>query len=89
MKLPSWNCQGLGNLQTVQTLAFIIKEKGADLVFLIETKLSGTKANRIASKLKYNCCIVVDVVGRIGGLILLWKQNVDFELFNYSNQHIN
>ncbi|XP_042950269.1 uncharacterized protein LOC122282381 [Carya illinoinensis] len=89
MKLLSWNCRGLGNSRTVQTLGFLIKEKGPDFIFLIETKLAGSRARNIACRFKYDCCVVVDAMGRSGGLMLMWKNEVEYELLNYSNRHIN
>ena len=38
MSLLSWNCRGLGNQQTVNTLKKIIKAQVPNLVFLMETK---------------------------------------------------
>ncbi|XP_042954568.1 uncharacterized protein LOC122290977 [Carya illinoinensis] len=53
MKILSWNCRGLGNPQTVQYLGMLIKEKKPELVFLMETKLSYTKACRISKRFRF------------------------------------
>lgn len=73
MRILSWNCLGLGDPQTVQSLYLLVKEKMPNVVFLMETKLSYVKAHSAAKKLKFDGCIVVKVVGRSGGLMLLWK----------------
>jgi hypothetical protein len=41
------------------------------------------------SKLGFERMFVVDYVGRSGGLALLWKEEVELEIQNYSIQHIN
>ncbi|XP_042958110.1 uncharacterized protein LOC122293656 [Carya illinoinensis] len=89
MKILSWNCRGLGNPRTVQSLCFQTKEKAPDLVFLMETKLSQAKATKVARKARYECCVAVDAMGRGGGLMLMWKQIMKVELVNYSQRHIN
>ncbi|KAF5477414.1 hypothetical protein F2P56_004054 [Juglans regia] len=89
MKLLSWNCRGLGNPHTVQSLGLLIKEKDPDMVFLMETRLYGDRARNIARRFKFEGCIVVDAVGRSGGFLLFWKQDIHYELFNYSKRHIN
>ncbi|XP_042954649.1 uncharacterized protein LOC122291063 [Carya illinoinensis] len=89
MKILSWNCRGLGNPQTVQILDVLIKEKKPDLVFLMETKLSYTKASRISKRFRFQGSVVVEAVGRGGGLMLMWKEESLAELINYSQHHIN
>ena len=39
MRLLSWNCQGLGNLWTVQSLYKLAREQAPDICFLMETRL--------------------------------------------------
>ncbi|XP_042964718.1 uncharacterized protein LOC122298940 [Carya illinoinensis] len=89
MKILSWNCRGLGNPRTVHSLCFQTKEKDPDLVFLMETKLSQARATKVARKARFERCVAVDAVGRSGGLMLMWKQDVQLELINYSQRHIN
>ena len=38
MSLLSWNCQGLGNLQTVKALEKAVNKEEPNIVFLMETK---------------------------------------------------
>lgn len=89
MRLLSWNSRGFGNPRIVQSLGLLIKDKGPGMVFLFETKLFGEKARRIARRFKYEGCIVVDVVGRSAGLLFMWKEEVSFDLFNYSQRHVS
>ena len=39
MSLLSWNCQGLGNLRTINALAKVVNKEESIIVFLMETKL--------------------------------------------------
>lgn len=39
--------------------------------------------------MKYDWYIAVDAVGRSGGLMLMWKQEVCVDLLNFSCRHIN
>ncbi|XP_042974736.1 uncharacterized protein LOC122306373 [Carya illinoinensis] len=89
MRILSWNCRGLGNPRTVQTLRMIVKEKMPDVVFHMETKLPYGRADGIAKTLKFEGCCVSEAVGRSGGLILLWKQKDQVELVNFSRHHFN
>jgi hypothetical protein len=43
MSVLSWNCRGLGNPKTVRDLHRMVKEKGTELVFLMETKMQNKK----------------------------------------------
>lgn len=31
--------------------------------------------------------LVVDSIGKSGGLVVLWKEDVNFEVINYSSHH--
>jgi hypothetical protein len=55
----------------------------------METKLQRTKMTSLRVKLGFDSMFVVDSVGRSGGLALFWKEDVQLEIQNYSNRHIN
>lgn len=59
------------------------------MVFLMETILRRNKMERIRSRLGFPNMLVVDCVGKSGGLALLWTEDVDVEVQNYSKRHIN
>lgn len=60
-----------------------------EMVFIMETKFSVKRARVIATKARYKNYLVVDAVGRSGGLMLMWKQDLNVELLNFSIRHIN
>jgi hypothetical protein len=61
------------------------------MVFLMETKLQNLNGrfDRIKSQLGYECMFVVDSKGKSGGLALLWKDDFNVAIQNYSRRHIN
>ena len=84
----SWNCQGLGNPQTVRDLRRMVKVKRPTLVFMMETKLRQRKMEKIRCSLGFHNLFVVDSIGKSGGLALLWKEEVGLEIQNYRRRHI-
>jgi exonuclease III len=89
MRILSWNCQGLGNLQIVRNLCLLVKEKCPILVILMETKLRKEKMELIRYKLGFKNLFAVDSVGKSGGLALLWGEEIMVDIQNYSGRHIN
>lgn len=55
----------------------------------MESKLSYIKTQRVAKRFKYDGYIVVEAIGKSGGLMLLWKWEELVGLVNYSQNHIN
>jgi hypothetical protein len=89
MIILSWNCRGLGNPRIVRDLCRMVKEKKPGMVFLMETKCRLNKMERIRCKLGLSNMLAVDCVGKSGGLALLWANDVDVEIKNYSCRHIS
>ncbi|GMI85864.1 hypothetical protein HRI_002255700 [Hibiscus trionum] len=89
MKLISWNVRGLGKPRTVRRLRRKLKEANPLIVFLIETKLSSVKMDRVRRKCGYLCGIDVASQGRSGDLSLAWKPECNVVLRSYSNRHID
>lgn len=89
MKILGWKYRGLGNPRAVQSLYFLAKEKKPDIVFLMETRLKACKVESIKRKMRMVGCVVVEPRGMSGGLMLMWKNDREVELLNYSYWHIN
>jgi hypothetical protein len=89
MTILCWNCRGPSNPQAVRELCREVKEKSLEMVFCMETKLRSNKMAIIKQKLGFKNMLVVDSIGRSGGLALLWKDEVGVEVPNYSQRHIN
>jgi len=89
MNVLSWNCRGLGNPLTVQTLRRLVRTKKPNLVFLMETKQVSKSLESVRVKLGFEANFVVDSIGRSGGLALLWNLETKVEVQNFSRRHIN
>jgi exonuclease III len=89
MNIISWNCQGFGNLRIVQELHCLVKEKKPKIVFFMETKAFAKRMEIVRSQLGFEHMLVVDSVGKNGGLALLWMTESEVEIQNYSRRHIN
>ena len=59
------------------------------MVFLMETILPSYRLEKIRVKLGFNHVFRVDCVGRSGGLALLWSEDCNVKIQNYSRRHIN
>jgi hypothetical protein len=67
----------------------MVKEKKPSFLFLIETISRKSIMEWIRVKLGFAGMFVVEPVGRSGGLALLWKEENELEIQNYSRRHIN
>ena len=89
----SWNCRGLGNVPAINALKRIIFLEHPQLVFLSETRLKVHEMDRIKQKIKMKNVVAVDCVGegrkRRGGVALLWGEEIDVSINNFSFNHID
>jgi hypothetical protein len=67
----------------------MVKEKKPSFLFLMETISTRRRMEWIRIKIGYAGVFAVDPVGRSGGVALLWKEDQDLEIQNYSRRHIN
>ena len=70
-----WNCRGVGGRSfpgLIRELKFKYK---FDILFLFETRSSGVKAKKIATKLGFQNNFIVDSVGFNGGIWALWDDS--------------
>jgi hypothetical protein len=73
----------------VQDLCRLVKTKKPGMVFPMEIKSKQNKMERIQCKLGFLNMLVVNSVGKSGGLVLFWEDEVGVEIQNYSSHHIN
>lgn len=57
-------------------------------MFLIETKVKYEKLQRLQCSIGYDGLFHVDPVGRSGGLVMLWKDDREVQIVNFSQQHV-
>jgi hypothetical protein len=60
-----------------------------NIVFLMETKMCNKNLDFLRIKMKFDYIFAVDSVGRSGGLILMWRDDMKVVIQNYSRRHIN
>ncbi|XP_019155096.1 PREDICTED: uncharacterized protein LOC109151960 [Ipomoea nil] len=89
MSTLSWNCRGLGNPRTVQQIVDWVSGKKPEFVFLMETKVGRSHAERLRVKLGYEGLFYVDNTGLSGGLALLWRKNNMARLLSYSKNYVD
>ena len=89
MNLLSWNCQGVGNRDTVRVLGDLLKSINPAFVFLSETLVTSNTINELCSKFGFADCFTVDRVGRGGGLAVMWKNSITCWVVDSSTNHID
>ncbi|XP_057440767.1 uncharacterized protein LOC130732797 [Lotus japonicus] len=92
MRIISWNCRGLENLEAVRALRKLIHLEAPDIVFLMETKLYTSEMLRHRGMSGLCNIFPVQCGGRgrsrAGGLCLLWRSEVEVTVINASLHHI-
>lgn len=88
MSILSWNYRGLGHPQTVQMLVDLVHSKKPCFIFLIETLCSKNKLEQIKVRIGFDGLLVVDRMGRGGGLAFLWNSSCVVNLLSYSHNYI-
>ena len=84
MNILSWNCRGLGSPRTVHELSRLVRKYKPQILFISETKRNKLEMEGIKIKLQFDCCFVVDCVGRGGGLALLWMIDTMIDILSYT-----
>lgn len=76
MKILSWNYQGLGNPLIVRALRDWVRREKPELVFVMETMVSGEHMERVRKSCGFSNGINVSNIGNSGGLGLWWNDLV-------------
>ena len=67
-----WNCRGAGKKGFGSFIKDISKLYGFYILVLLETRHSGTRADKVASKLGFDSLFRVDADGFAGGIWIFW-----------------
>jgi hypothetical protein len=70
MSILSWNCQELGQPQTVQELVRLVRAHCPNIVFLSKTRQQKERVSHIRTRIGMNKCFIVDGQGKGGGLAM-------------------
>lgn len=88
MSVISWNCRGLGSPSAVPDLKYLVRHFNPDILFLSETLVRRNKIEVFRYLLGFDSCFSVDCTDRSGGLALFRCTSSNWQLANYSNNHI-
>ena len=88
MRLLSWNYQGLRNHWTSRSVHKIVREQAPTMCFLMETWLDKEGFEKLYGELPFPNRIIVKHPNSGGGLALIWKNEVQLQLMNYTANHI-
>lgn len=69
----SWNCRGLGNLETINELLDIASNFKPNFIFLMEVKIDRERVEVVQKQLKYNGLCFYPGENNGGGVALLWR----------------
>ena len=89
MSFLCWNCRGLGNFQIVQELDDLIRAQDPAVVFITETWLVETRLKVFLKNLNFRNMHVVSKETQGGGLVLLWRGNVQLRVVSSSLNHVD
>ncbi|KAL0430825.1 UNVERIFIED_CONTAM: putative mitochondrial protein [Sesamum radiatum] len=80
--------EGVGSPWTVRALMEQVKVHRPILVFLSKTKCQARRVDRLKERLNYNG-IGIASYNKRGGLMLLWRKDIEVWLQSYSEHHID
>ncbi|KAK3189419.1 hypothetical protein Dsin_028980 [Dipteronia sinensis] len=89
MNCVSWNARGVGNSRAFQALSDLKRSFNQEIIFLMETKAEHSLLELYRVRLGFTGKLVVDKVGRSGGLCMFWSDKVCVTLILYSRFHID
>lgn len=79
MIIASWNCTGAGNKNFPSIVRDLTKTERIDILCLIETRISGPRAEMVIRKMGFNNWLRLEASGFAGGIWVLWNED-DFRL---------
>jgi exonuclease III len=88
MKIVAWNYRGLGNRPTVRGLLELQKSEGADILFLLETKLDKRRLEKFRWMLGLTNMLVRSRK-RMEGIAVFWRRGIDVSLQGMSQHYID
>ncbi|GMJ04558.1 hypothetical protein HRI_004125000 [Hibiscus trionum] len=89
INILTWNIQGAAGSTFRDHLRRFKADSKLSVIALMETWLSGDKADRIISRLGFQSLFRVEAQGFCGGISLLWNDDITVRVVSVSNQFIH
>ena len=90
MNFLLWNCKGALNPDFKKRVLGMIVNHSPVIMVITKTRVGGDRARKIIEDLPFDGSFVVDTIGYIGGLWLLWKKDeVDISMLSFTEQEIH
>lgn len=89
VKILCWNPRGLGKPREFRTLRELINKEDPNLVFLQETKVKASYFSAKKFMFGYSNGLRVGCEGKSGGLAVMWKEDINFEILQFLSHHIH
>jgi len=84
-----WNIQGIGNSETLNILREHIRQHRPHIVALVETRISGVRAQSVNKKIGFRNCFRVEAQGFQGGIWVLWnEEEMEIEILTSHAQFV-
>ncbi|KAL5710709.1 hypothetical protein ACHQM5_021240 [Ranunculus cassubicifolius] len=84
-----WNCRGMGSPSAIQQLKGLAREINPDIICLVETLVKEEKIKKLQKSLGFCNGIIVNPIGRSGGIAVLYKDGITMEPLHASNHIIS
>ena len=89
MNIICWNCRGAGKAATVRELRDLAKQFAPTVLCVVETQISATRVEGLASTLGFDNGYAVSSNGRSGGIGMFWNNEINLEILGYSEYHLD
>ncbi|XP_030479275.1 uncharacterized protein LOC115696515 [Cannabis sativa] len=89
MKIVSWNARGIGSDRAFRNLSRLVSTSSPTILFIMESRLVKNAINFVKTKLHFDSGLEMLRVGRSGGLLLLWTNDVKVTLCSQSISHFD
>ncbi|OMO49899.1 Endonuclease/exonuclease/phosphatase [Corchorus capsularis] len=81
MKILLWNVRGAGSGEFFRIMKDLIRQHQPSIVGIMETRISQEKAEKVVRKIELPKCHIVEGLGFVGGIWLLWDdKKVDVQI---------
>ncbi|CAM8983245.1 unnamed protein product [Rhodiola kirilowii] len=89
MTILGWNCRGLGTSSAIRALKDVVKTSRPLIVGLLETKANKRRCEEVRVQVGFRYCFSVSSRGKAGGMALMWQDEIEVDIVNYSFYHID